>query len=178
MSRQTDPIDALVVTVGKLDGGTNYNVVADTAELSGTVRTYSRDVRAGVPDKMRRVAENTAKAFGCTAEVQYVMKTGPVIHDDPFMCRLARDAVVKLFGEESVLETRPVGGGDDFAYYLEHVPGIYAFIGASIPSCDGKVHAHHHPKVCFSETALKRGAAMHVQMAIDFLSESAAGQKK
>lgn len=170
VSRMTDSIDALVVTVGKIEGGTNYNVVADTAVLSGTVRSYSPEVRAGVPEKMRQVAENTAAAFGCTAEVEYEFKTGAVIHNDPQMNQIAHDAVVKLFGEGAVLETRPVGGGDDFAYFSERVPGIYAFIGAAMPSGDGQVYAHHHPKVCFSEDSLKRGVAMHVQMAVDFLN--------
>lgn len=170
VSRMTDSLDALVVTVGKIDGGTNYNVVANTAVLSGTVRSYSPEVRKGVPDKMRQVAENTAAAFGCTAAVEYEFKTGAVIHDDPQMVQLAHDSVVKLFGEEVVLETRPIGGGDDFAYFSEQVPGIFAFIGAAIPSDDGIVHAHHHPKVCFSEDSLKRGVAMHVQMAMDFLN--------
>ena len=64
VSRMTDSMDALVVTVGKIDGGTNYNVVANTAVLSGTVRSYSKEVRAGVPEKMRQVAENTAPLRG------------------------------------------------------------------------------------------------------------------
>ncbi|RGT74950.1 amidohydrolase [Ruminococcus sp. AF18-22] len=171
VSRGTDPVDALVVTVGKLESGTNYNVVADTACMSGTVRTYSKEVRDAVEEKMCQIAENTAQALGCTASVNYIKKTGAVVHDDPDMCRIAHDAVVKLFGQEALMETRPMGGGDDFAYFSERVPGIYAFIGAAMPSLDGKVHAHHHPKVCFNEESLKRGVAMHVQMAIDFLNE-------
>ena len=171
VSRMTDPIDSLVVTVGTIHGGSNYNVVADTAALSGTVRTYSPEVRARVPEQMRQVAESTASAFGCTASVDYQYKTGPVIHNDPQMNRIAHDAVLKLFGPEVLLETRPLGGGDDFAYFSERVPGIYAFIGAAMPSDDGVIHAHHHPKVCFDESPLKRGVAMHVQMAVDFLSE-------
>ncbi len=171
VSRMTDPIDSLVVTVGTIHGGSNYNVVADTAALSGTVRTYSPEVRARVPEQMRQVAESTASAFGCTASVDYQYKTGPVIHNDPQMNRIAHDAVLKLFGPEVLLETRPLGGGDDFAYFSERVPGIYAFIGAAMPSDDGVIHAHHHPKVCFDESPLKMGVAMHVQMAVDFLSE-------
>jgi len=171
VSRMTDPIDALVVTVGTIHSGTNYNVVADTATLTGTVRAYSNEVRNRVPDNMRQIAENTAAAFGCTASVEYQFKTGPVVHNDPQMNRLAHDAVIKLFGEETLLETRPIGGGDDFAYFSEQVPGIYAFIGADMPSDDGIIHAHHHPKVCFSEDSLKLGVAMHVQMAVDFLNE-------
>ena len=170
VSRMTDSMDALVITVGKIDGGTNYNVVANTAVLRGTVRTYSKAVRAGVPEKMRMVAANTAAAFGCTAEVEYQFKTGPVVHDDPEMNRIAHDAVVKLYGEETLLEDRPVGGGDDFAYFCDDIPGIFAFIGAELPAEDGAVYGHHHPKVLFSEAVLERGVAMHVQMAMDFLS--------
>lgn len=171
VSRQTDPIDALVITVGKFNSGTNYNVVADTAELSGTVRTYSPEVRNSVEEKIRQVTENIVQSFGCTAEVQYIKKTGAVIHDDEKMCQIAHDAVIKLFGENALFESRPVGGGDDFAYYSERVPGIYAMIGAAMPSADGKIHAHHHPKVCFDESVFKNGVAMHVQMTVDFLEE-------
>lgn len=172
VSRNVDPVDTLAITVGTLQSGSNYNVVANTAKMSGTVRTYSPAVRAGIEEKLRLVAESTAAAFGCTAAVEYEMKTGSVIHDDPQMCRLAHDAVLKLYGPETLVDTRPVGGGDDFAYFSEKVPGIYAFIGAALPSADGVIHAHHHPKVCFSEAALKRGVAMHVQMAVDFLSDT------
>lgn len=175
VSRMTDSIDALVITVGKIDGGVNYNVVADTALLSGTVRSYSPEVRSGVPVKMRQVAENTAAAFGCIATVEYEMKTGAVIHDDPMMNRIAHEAVVKLFGENVVLETRPVGGGDDFAYFSQRVPGIFAFVGAAMPSGDGEIHAHHHPKVVFDERALKRGAALYAQMAVDYLVHQSSG---
>ena len=173
VSRMTDSLDALVVTIGKIDGGTNYNVVANTAVLSGTVRSYSKDVRAGVADKMRQVAENTAAAFGCTAEVEYQFKTGAVIHDDPQMVQLTQHAVVKLFGEEVLRPAPPVGGGDDFAYFSEQVPGIYSRIGAAMPSDDGIIYPHHHPKVCFSEEPLKMGVAMHVQVTVDFLSANA-----
>ena len=178
VSRNTDPVDTLVVTVGTIHSGSNYNVVANTATMSGTVRTYSQEVRNGVAEKMRRVAEYTAKAYGCTAEVEYVMKTGPVIHDDPDMCRIAHDAAVKIFGEEDVIETRPVGGGDDFAYFSERVPGIYAFIGARKTSDDGEAHDHHHPKVCFDESVLPEGVAMHVQMAFDYLGDGTMKEKK
>lgn len=178
VSRNIDPIDTLVITVGTIHSGSNYNVVANTATMSGTVRTYSQEVRNGVAEKMRRVAEYTAKAYGCTAEVEYVMKTGAVIHDDPDMCRIAHDAAVKIFGEEDVIETRPVGGGDDFAYFSEKVPGIYAFIGAAKPSDDGEIHGHHHPKVRFNESVLPAGVAMHVQMAFDYLGDGTMKEKK
>lgn len=72
----------MVITVGKIEGGSNYNVVSGEATLNGTVRTFSHEIQAQAPVLMREVIENTAKAFGCTAELKYLKKTGPVIHDD------------------------------------------------------------------------------------------------
>lgn len=171
VSRMTNPIDTLVVTIAMIHSGSCYNIVADSAQLTGTVRTYSNEVRLKAPEQMRQVAESTAAAFGCKATVDYQFKTGPVVHDSAQMNRLAHDAVVKLFGEDTLRETRPIGGGDDFAYFSERVPGMYAFIGAAKASEDGIVHAHHHPKVCFDENSMKMGIAMYVQMAVDYLSD-------
>ena len=170
VSRGTDALDALVITVGKLESGSNYNVVSGHAEMRGTVRSYSREVRTGVEAKMREVVENTAKAFGCTAHLEYQMKTGPVVHDNPMMNKLAHDAVVKLFGEEALYNMRPVGGGDDFAYFCEKAPGLYAMIGAANPKL-GTVFDHHHPRFLLDEDAFKRGTAMYAQMAVDFLTQ-------
>lgn len=170
VSRMTDPLDSLVITVGKFNAGANYNIVADTAELNGTVRSYLPAVRNGAQEKMRKVADATAAAFGCTAELEYIKKTGPVVHDNPMMNQLAHDAVIKLFGKEALITDRPICGGDDFAYFSERVPGIYASIGGACPAFDGNIYNHHHPKVCFSDDALKYGIGMFVQMTVDFLN--------
>lgn len=170
VSRMTDSMESLVITVGTLHSGSAYNVVADSAVMTGTVRTYSREVRQGVPEKIRQVAESVAAAYGCTAQVEYQCKTGPVVHDDPEMIRLARNAVTKLFGADALVKAGPMGGGDDFAYYSERVPGIYTDLGAAPDASQGEIYDLHHPKVRFNEDALKCGTAMHVQMAVDFLS--------
>lgn len=172
VSRMTNPLDTLVITVGTLNAGTNYNVVADTATLTGTVRTYSKEVQESVAEKIRKVIEDTASALGCTATLEYITKTGPVIHTDPEMLQISHDAVVKLFGEEGLWDAPPMGGGDDFAYFIDKAPGVYAFLAASLPDDKGIVYPHHHPKVIFDEAALPWGAALHVQVAIDFLNKS------
>jgi len=172
VSRRTDALDTLVVTVGVIRGGESYNVVSGHAELRGTVRTYSKEVQEGVPEKIRQVAENTAKAFGCTASLEYEKKTGPVVHTDPQMLRITHDAAVSLYGEEGVIDTRPTGGGDDFAYFLERVPGIYAFVGGANPAL-GCTYPLHHPRFNLDESVLKRGAAMFAQVTEDYLGADA-----
>lgn len=168
VSRRIDSLESIVITVGKIEGGSNYNVVSGEAALNGTVRTFSREIQTQVPELMREVIENTAKAFGCTAELKYLNKTGPVIHDDRKMVVLAEHAASKLYGDEILKVTKPTGVGDDFAYFMEKVPGIYATIGAANEKL-GEVYPHHHAKIVFDESSMERGTAMFVQMAVDYL---------
>ncbi len=168
VSRRIDPLDSVVITVGKIEGGSNYNIVSGETVMNGTVRTFSKEMQEQIPELMREVAENAAKAYGCTAEVIYEKKTGPVIHTDKEMITLAEQAAQKLYGKEILKSIRPTGVGDDFAYYMEEVPGIYAIIGAANPEL-GPIYPHHHSKVVFDESSMARGTAMFVQMAVDYL---------
>lgn len=169
VSRRTDSVDSLVITTGKMNGGHNYNVVCGQVVLNGTVRSYSKEVRKGVPALMEEVAMNTARAFGCSAKVEYLHGTPAIINDDEQMNSIAKDAVLKLYGSEVLGTSRPVGMGDDFAYFREKCPGIFAFIGGGNKEL-GYTYAHHHPKFNVDESSLSRGTAMYAQMAIDFLA--------
>ena len=171
VSRRIDSQDALVITVGYMHGGTDFNIVCGRMELGGTVRSYNAQLRAAVPDMMREVAENTAKVFGCSAQLHYQFKTPAIVHDDEQMNRIARQAAIKLFGIEGLAHVKPLGGGDDFAYYLEKKPGIYAMLGAKNAARDC-VWGHHHPKFNVDDDAFHRGTAMFVQMTLDYFKEN------
>jgi len=170
VSRRIDCQDALVITVGYMHGGTNFNIVCGKMELGGTVRSFNAQLRAAVPDMMREVAENTARAFGCTAELEYQFKTPAVVHDDEQMNRIAHDAAVKVFGAEGLKPVKPLGGGDDFAYFLEKKPGIYAMVGGR-NEAKGCNWGHHHPKFDVDEDAFWRGTAMFIQMTLDYFAD-------
>ena len=170
VSRRIDCQDALVITVGYMHGGTNFNIVCGQMELGGTVRSYNAELRAAVPDMMREVAENTARAFGCSAKLEYQFKTPAVVHDDEQMNRIAKDAAIKIFGAEGLRAVKALGGGDDFAYFLEQKPGIYAMIGGR-NEAKGCNWGHHHPKFDIDEDAFCRGTAMFVQMTLDYFAD-------
>ena len=170
VSRRIDSQDALVITVGYMHGGTNFNIVCGKMELGGTVRSFNAQLRAAVPDMMREVAENTARAFGCTAELEYQFKTPAVVHDDEQMNRIAHDAAAKVFGAEGLKPVKPLGGGDDFAYFLEKKPGIYAMVGGR-NEAKGCNWGHHHPKFDVDEDAFWRGTAMFIQMSLDYFAD-------
>lgn len=170
-SRGIAPIEPLVVTIGKIAGGTAYNIVSGEVEMEGCVRTYSKQLRSEMADRMDEIIQNTAKAFGCTAKLDYMWKTAPIVHDNEMMNRIAHDAVVKLYGEEGLTTLAPIGGSDDFAFYAERRPAIWAWIGGrnEATGCDWPQHSNHYK---LDESGLVRGTALYVQFAIDYLAET------
>ncbi len=172
VSRVNDPQNALVVSVGKIEGGQSYNIIPGSVELQGTVRTFSRRMREEMDQLMRQIAQPAAQAMGCTAELDYQWKTGPVIHDSALMNRLVRQAAVELYGEAWINEEVFGVFSDDFAFFSERVPGFYAMLGIRNESLDC-VYPHHHQCFNVDESVLPRGAAMFAQVAADFLHEAA-----
>lgn len=169
VSRVNDPNNPLVLTIGTINGGNRFNIVANRVEMEGTIRTYSRELRAEIDKKMNEIIQPAAQALGCSAELEYYWKTGPVIHDNQHMNEVVREAAIKLYGEEGLCELEKLSLSDDFAYFSERVPGHYAFIGIRNEEL-GSVYDHHHECFNVDESALKRGTAMFVQVAVDFLA--------
>ena len=170
VSRNNDPLNPLVVTVGKIDGGQRFNILANKVVMEGTCRTHSREMRGKIEPLLRRICEDTAAAFGAKAELKYDAFPSPVINDHDDLNQIAHDAAVKLYGEEGIKEMPRVMGSEDFAYFMDVVPGIFGFLG----SRDAEHQASNHND-CYDvpEDVLKRGAAMHAQFAADYLSAKA-----
>lgn len=166
-SRELDPIDTAVVTVGKFSSGTRFNVVAGTAELEGTTRTFSPEVRNGFADRIGRIAKCTAEAMRGTAEVEYDYLV-PVTVNDPHVVDVAAGAARRIFGDDGVVEAALQMGGEDFAYFQEKVPGAMVLLGVGNEAC-GAVWPQHHGRYTVDESVLVKGAALHVQTALDFL---------
>ena len=170
VSRNNDPLNALVVTIGEIHGGQRFNILANKVVMEGTCRTHSREMRGKIEPLLRRVCEDTAAAFGARAELKYNAFPSPVINDHDDLNQIAHDAAVKLYGEEGIKEMPRVMGSEDFAYFMDVVPGIFGFLG----SRDAEHQASNHND-CYDvpEEVLKRGAAMHAQFAADYLSAKA-----
>lgn len=170
VSRQNDPLNPLVISVGTIHGGNVFNVIADQVVLEGTVRTFSRELRKHLDAMMRDIIETTAKALGAEANLQYDRYPGPVINEHEDLNRIAHNAAVKLYGEEGLAPLEKMTGSEDFAYYMEKVPGVFAYIGCLNPAI-GAVYSNHSDKFKVDETALARGAAFYAQFATDYLNE-------
>lgn len=169
VSREIDPSESAVVSVGMFNAGTRNNVIADTARLEGTVRLFSLDIRNQIAEIIERVAKSTAQAYRADAELKYIKGVPPTIND-PACTQRAVESIKKIAGEKALFEVPPVTGAEDFAFYSEKVPGIFAFLGAG-NEAKGAIYPQHHEKFNIDEDAMETGTALHVQYALDFLNE-------
>lgn len=178
VSRVNDPLNPLVVSVGTVRAGTQFNIITDTAVLTGTVRCYSAETRGMVEEAMRRVVDNTAAVYGCTADIEYNYLEPPVRNDDIELNETARNAAVKLYGGEVLSTTPMASGSEDFSYIMEKIPSsLFAFLGCYEEET-GCVHALHNEKFKINENILHIGAAQYAQFAADYLESSVGGETR
>lgn len=171
ISRETDPMESAVITVGTLQAGVGAaNVIPEFATLFGTVRTLNLAVREHIRRRIPEVASHIAQAMGATAETAYL--TGyPAMVNDPDMCDLIRRAATPIIGAENVNE-KPVGlGGEDFSFVLEKVPGAMMRLGVGNVA-RGLTYGVHHPKFDVDEDALPLGVALMTAIALEYLGSS------
>lgn len=167
VSRGVDPVDTLVMTIGKMDVGTRFNVIAGEGILSGTSRSFSDDVWKRIPDDMNRIINNTAAAFGATAELQIDRATLP-LWNDPEISAVLNKSMTTLYGEDSIVEYEKTTGGEDFSYFTTKVPGALAFVGIRNDE-KGINNPHHNSCFDIDEEALEVGTNLYAQFAYDYL---------
>jgi amidohydrolase len=161
VSRMTDPLEPVVVTVGKVNGGTACNVIADCVVLEGTVRTLSGDLRDKMPGLIERTAKGICEAYGAECEVAYMLGY-PVLKNTNEGLEVAVEAARQVVGDKIAMMERPLMGGEDFAYVLEKVPGAFLFLGTGD---DTYHHPLHHPCFDFNEEILPVGAELFRELA-------------
>lgn len=169
VSRSNDPCNPLVVSIGEIHGGQRFNIVANRVDMTGTVRTHSKELRGQMEEKLRRVVVHAAEALGAAATLEYTYTAGPVINDHELLNETARQAAVRLYGEDSLRDLPAMMGSEDFAFYMEKVPGIFCFLGGRNAAL-GYTAVNHNDCFTVDEAVLKRGAALYAQFAKDFLA--------
>lgn len=165
VSRRISPTSPAVLTIGSFHAGNAFNVVAGTAELTGTVRTFSTDLREDIILEMDRIIKGLCDAAGATYEFDYTRGHPPVINDAA-MAQFVLDtaATVPTVENVEVIEASMVG--EDFSYYLLEKPGAFFFTGAK--PLTGTAYPHHHPKFNFDEKAMVVAAKTMATIAINF----------
>lgn len=164
VSRNVDPLDAAVVTVGSIHGGTASNVIPDSVELQATIRSFSPDVRQLLSRRLPALAQAQATAFGADAKVNYWLGM-PAVVNDSAQSQFAREVALTVFGGDHVIEhLRPRTASEDFAYFLEQRPGAFLFIGAG----DGP--PLHSPNYDFNDALIAPAATYWTRLAERFLA--------
>jgi amidohydrolase len=164
LARETGPFEAGVVSVTKLQAGDAYNVVPSTARLGGTIRSLTLAGRERLEHRLRETLEHTVRAHRCElARLQFDAQFPPVVNDEAAFAH-ARDAVVAAFGAEAFEEPAPTMGGEDFAFFLERVPGCFLFLGTGTEA-KGTTTSVHHPQFDIDEDAIPLGTALHATLA-------------
>jgi amidohydrolase len=163
VSRRVNPTESAVLSVGSFVAENAFNVIADSAKIGGTVRTFAPKIRDLMEREMKRVVDGTALANDC--EIEFVYERGyPAVVNHEDETEFLKSVAEKIQGVENVVETEPHMGGEDFAYYLEKVPGTFFFTGARPEN----PFPHHHPKFDFDENAMLIAAKVLGAAAIDY----------
>ena len=175
VSRKTSPLEPLVITVGSVRSGTQFNIISDTAVLEGTVRTYDPKLRAEVEQEIRNVMNNAAAVSGCTAELSYDYIEPSVCNRDIELNEIARGSAVKLFGEDILRPTPRSMGSEDFSFLMEKIPSsLFVFLGCYDDE-SGCVYPVHNEKFRINEEILPVGSAEYAQFAEDYLNRFGGG---
>ena len=170
VSRNVNPFEPAVVTIGKIDGGAARNVIPPTCKLYGTARAQSEKLLKQLQRKIEVIVHGGARTYGCKAKITYLEGYPPLANASEANKYLL-GATQKLYGKRALVSLpHPSMGGEDFAYYLRQVPGAMFLLGVRDPD-NGAVHGLHHPKFRADENAITVGAAILTQAAIDYLNE-------
>ncbi len=166
VSRSIDPLKPAVVSFGTVKGGTAYNIIPSEVSLIGTVRSFESSVQSLAERRLRDIAEETCRAFGASAEFKYEKGYPPLVNHGA-MVDFVIDVAKKTLGEGYVKPIEPIMGGEDFAYFLQKVPGAFLFFGMG----DGMKFPHHHPAFDLDEAALPKATLLMTSIALHYLEK-------
>jgi amidohydrolase len=168
VSRNTDPLDSLVVSVTQFVAGTTHNVIPGSVKLWGTVRSFDPALRESVPARMERIVKGITEAHEATYDFKYEFGYRPVINDNE-VTAVIEETVREVFGEEALDMMRPNMGGEDCSAFMEKAPGCYFYVGAGNEE-KGITYPHHHERFTIDEDALEIGVKTFLHATFKFLA--------
>lgn len=169
VSRNVNPMEAGVITIGKIEAGSRYNVIADEAVMEGTVRSFHPDVRDLIEKRFAEVVEHVARSMGAQAEITY-RRGYPVLNNDETAAGIVRSAVAEVLGAQALPQIEAALTAEDFAVYLEHFPGAFFWLGCGFED-KSKNFPLHHPAFLIDERVLPIGAELLAETALQFFNQ-------
>lgn len=173
VTRRFNAFDPVIVTVGKFQAGSRYNIIPDDAEFQATIRTFSAEAREQIRALAPALCERIGAAHGVDVEAVFHDEYPPTVNDADHV-DFATDVVQEVFGESRFQSlSHPVAGAEDFSRVLEAVPGCYIFLGAHTGDSPNTPD-NHSPRATFDDAVLADGALLHAQLAMRALRRDAA----
>ena len=169
VSRNTNPVESAVVTIGTINGGYRYNVIADEVKLNGTVRTYSKEVKETVKRRMANLVKGFEIAY--EVEIDFVYQDGyEATVNTPVWAELVRNRVVETYGKEAAPDVEASMAGEDFSRFLENIPGAFYWLGCAKESSNVQKPLHD-PEFYFNEDAIEIGINTMTDVAVNALQK-------
>lgn len=176
-SRQLDiSRGPVVITIATVHGGVRHNIIPDTVELTGTLRTFDPETRLEAMRRVTRTAEKVAESWGAEAEVTFT-EPNLVTYNDPALAAEMVPSLVRAAGDGMVAESGLITGAEDFSFFQQKIPGFYYRLGINKPGvAEGDAAPNHSPYFFVNEDALAVGVRAHVVTALDYLARRAEGR--
>ena len=172
VSRNIDPAVPAVVTVGMINGGTAFNIIPDSVKLSGTFRAIKSETTIMIQERIEKLTNGICNAYDAENKMDFQILT-PALENPKKIMDIAIQAASKIVGDRIINNTEPIMAGEDFAFYMQKVPGCFISLGAGSAE-EGYTYPMHNPKVKFNEDVFWIGTALYVQTALDMLSADTA----
>ena len=167
LSREKNPMESMVFTLGKIECGSRFNIIPEKAHLEGTLRCFSQETREKTFETLKRYADQAAFMYNGKAEVS-IKEGTPVTVNDEKLSLVAAKTAEKLVGKENMTKLEKTTGSEDMAYYLNTIPGVFAFVGSGYKDRE-KSFPHHNPHFDINEEGLEIGTKLYFNIALDFL---------
>ncbi len=168
VARNVNPRQTAVVSVGSIHAGTAFNIMADTAEMTGTIRTFDATTHADIVHRLTELVENTAQALGGSATIE-IKAISPTTVNDAETAQLARETAITVLGAEHVTADQFTMTAEDMSEFLSRVPGCFFFIGSANAE-KGLNAPHHNPRFDIDEDVLPMGVAVLASIALRYLN--------
>jgi amidohydrolase len=163
-SRQMNPLNPTVVTVGSFQAGSTFNVIPGEAEMCGTTRTFDQDIWNSWPERIEKIVHGVCGSMGADYELKYTQGYPPLLNDES-MVEVVRKCAADVVGKEQVIEPEQTMGGEDMAFYLEKSKGCFFFLGVGREGCAPL----HNPEFDFNEDILLTGVETYCRVAFELL---------
>lgn len=168
-SREIKATEPVVISLCRINGGINQNIIPDTVEIEGTIRTFNNDTREYISKRIEQVVQGITISHNAEYEYEYDFKYPPLINDIHVTEDFYKSSL-EILNEEDIVELKePLMGGEDMAYYLQEVPGTFFYL-SNLGEIDGKEHPHHNSKFTLDESLLYLGTSLFINYSFFYLN--------